>query len=162
MPWQIAKPSMTTSNHQVVIDTSVLIALINPTDLWHSQALSLEKALLDKSVKPIYFDCVTTETISAITRRLHEKKRGEDTSGVIDRLLKQAPPESITWILPEIEQLYTQVLELIRDSKGALNFNDALIALACRERTISAIASFDADFDRISWLQRISRPEDLP
>lgn len=49
----------------------------------------------------------------------------------------------------------------MRTSEGALNFNDALIALACRERNIPAIASFDSDFDTIEWLQRLSQPEDL-
>jgi predicted nucleic acid-binding protein len=148
-------------SRQLAIDTSVLIALINPADLWHSQAIILEKALLDRQLEPVYFDCVAIETISAITRRLQEKKRGEDTSVVIDRLMKQAPLESITWILPETERLYIQALDLIRVSKGSLNFNDALIALACRERSISILASFDTDFDMVSWLQRLSRPEDL-
>ena len=41
-------------------------------------------------------------------------------------------------------------------------FRDALIALACRERGISAIASFDADFDQVPWLKRIAQPEDIP
>jgi predicted nucleic acid-binding protein len=42
-----------------------------------------------------------------------------------------------------------------------LNFNDALLALACRERNIPAIASFDADFDQVSWLRRLATPVDL-
>jgi len=42
-----------------------------------------------------------------------------------------------------------------------LNFNDALIALACRERDIKAIASFDGDFDQVDWLRRLSTPEDI-
>ena len=49
----------------------------------------------------------------------------------------------------------------MRSSSGALNFNDAIIALACRERGIPAIASFDADFDPIPWLRRLARPEDV-
>jgi predicted nucleic acid-binding protein len=68
----------------------------------------------------------------------------------------------LTWILPDVPELYRRVLDLIRSSSGELNFNDALIALACRERGIPAIASFDADFDQIPWLQRIARPEDIP
>jgi predicted nucleic acid-binding protein len=44
---------------------------------------------------------------------------------------------------------------------GALNFNDALLALACRERDIQAVASFDADFDQVDWLRRLSGPKDL-
>jgi predicted nucleic acid-binding protein len=42
-----------------------------------------------------------------------------------------------------------------------MNFNDALIALACRERSIPAIASFDADFDDIAWFKRLHRPDDV-
>jgi len=44
---------------------------------------------------------------------------------------------------------------------GALNFHDALIALTCRERKIADIASFDADFDQVTWLRRLVRPEDV-
>ena len=38
----------------------------------------------------------------------------------------------------------------------ALNFHDALIALACREREIPVIASFDPDFDLNPWLNRLT------
>ena len=53
------------------------------------------------------------------------------------------------------------MLNLIRTSSGELNFNDALIALACRERGISTIASFDPDFDQVSWLKRVVMPSDV-
>jgi predicted nucleic acid-binding protein len=43
-----------------------------------------------------------------------------------------------------------------------LNFNDALISLACRERNIPAIASFDADFDQVAWLHRLATPAVSP
>ena len=44
---------------------------------------------------------------------------------------------------------------------GQLNFNDGLIALSCRERSIHVLASFDRDFDMIDWLARIATPEDV-
>jgi predicted nucleic acid-binding protein len=79
---------------------------------------------------------------------------------LLDRLNDQVTGDAITWVLPDIPRLYPEVLTLIRSSSGALNFNDALIALACRERGIAAIASFDADFDGVPWLQRLAHPED--
>ena len=79
---------------------------------------------------------------------------------LLDRLNDQGPAEAITWILPDVPRLYPEVLNLIRSSSGELNFNDALIALACRERGIPAIGSFDADFDQVPWLYRLARPED--
>jgi predicted nucleic acid-binding protein len=74
----------------------------------------------------------------------------------------RVPHANLTWILPDVPAFYHPALEIMRASSGELNFNDALIALACREREISAIASFDSDFDRIDWLQRIAAPDDLP
>jgi predicted nucleic acid-binding protein len=146
---------------QIAVDSSVLVALLNPQDLWRTQATDLQAALLANGVELLYFDCVVTEAISTATRRLHEKRDWTNVDDLLNRLMKQVPLDTITWIFPEVQRMYPTVIDLMRASKGALNFNDALIALACRERNIPAIASFDADFDSIDWLQRLSSPEDL-
>lgn len=101
------------------------------------------------------------EAISVATRRLHEKNLTAEVGALLDRLNNRVPPDMITWILPDVPRLYTEALALMRSSAGALNFNDALIALACRERGIPAIASFDPDFDQVTWLRRLARPEDV-
>jgi len=117
--------------------------------------------LLAAESELIYFDCVVTEAVSAIVRRLHEKGLLPEIEALIGRLSIQVPDDTITWILPDVPRLYREAFDLIRSSSGALNFNDALIALACRERGIPAIASFDADFDQVPWLRRVARPEDV-
>jgi predicted nucleic acid-binding protein len=146
---------------RVAVDSSVLVGLINPRDLWRGRALALRDALLATGADLLYFDCVVTESISAAARRLHEKGRLAEVEALLDRLNDQVPSDTITWILPDVPHLYPEVLDLIRSSSGALNFNDALIALACRERDILAIASFDADFDQVDWLRRLARAEDV-
>jgi predicted nucleic acid-binding protein len=52
-------------------------------------------------------------------------------------------------------------INLVRQMNGALNFNDAFIAILCRESQIDAILSFDRDFDLAPWLKRIADPQDL-
>jgi predicted nucleic acid-binding protein len=146
---------------RVVVDASVLVGLINPRDLWRKQALALRQALLDAGNELLYFDCVVAEAVSAAVRRLHEKGRTSEVEMLMDRLDSQAAPADITWILPDVPDMYPNILALIRSSSGELNFNDALIALACRQRDIPAIASFDADFDRIPWLRRLAQPADI-
>jgi predicted nucleic acid-binding protein len=146
---------------QVAIDSSVLVGLINPRDLWRKQSLDLRQTLLDTGNELLYFDCVVAEAVSAVARRLHEKGRTVEVEALLDRLEAQVVSGDITWILPDVPNLYTDVLALIRSSSGELNFNDALIALACRERGIPAIASFDADFDHVPWLRRLSCSEDV-
>ncbi len=71
------------------------------------------------------------------------------------------PRDMLTWILPDVPRLYSETLDLIHTSSGELNFNDALIALACRERNIPALVSFDPDFDRVAWLKRVAIPADV-
>ncbi len=146
---------------KIVVDTSVLVGLVNPRDLWRGQALGLRDRLLSTGADMIYFDCVVAETVSAATRRLREKNRVADITAMLDQLSAQVLVETITWIMPDIPRLYPAVLDLVRSFSGELNFNDALIALACRERGIDAIASFDADFDRVTWLRRLAHPEDV-
>jgi predicted nucleic acid-binding protein len=145
----------------VVIDSSVLVGLLVPNDVWHSQATALWNAIKSAGHTGLYLDCVIAETISVATRRLREKKLAAEVETLLERLNAQVTIGDITWILPDVPGLYADVLALIRSSSGELNFNDALIALACRERGIPAIASFDADFDRVPWLRRLSRSGDI-
>jgi predicted nucleic acid-binding protein len=143
----------------IVIDASVLVGLLVPDDVWHARAVALWETIKTAGHSAVYFDCVAAESISVIMRRLHEKGRTTDIEAVLERWQAQVPSTVITWILPEVPHVYHDVFSLIRGSLGALNFNDALIALACQRRGILAIASFDPDFDQVPWLRRLARPE---
>lgn len=146
---------------EVVIDSSVLVGLLVTNDHRHAQAVALWNSFKANGHTGIYFDCVAAETISASIRRLEERGLSTETPTFLDRLNAHIPASAITWILPDVHKLYSEILSLIRSSSGALNFNDALIALACRERGIEAIASFDGDFDQVDWLRRLSTTEDI-
>jgi predicted nucleic acid-binding protein len=144
----------------VAIDTSVLVGLLDPQDVWHSQAVALHAALQSAGFTGIYFDCVVAETVSTAMRRLREKKRTAEIDQLLDQIVTNFPPDSLTWISFDIPALYAGILSLIRASKGELNFNDALISLACRERGIPLIASFDRDF-QVSGLRRLADVDDV-
>jgi predicted nucleic acid-binding protein len=145
----------------IAFDTSLLVGLLDPQDLWHDQAVGLETALQSAGFQAVYFDCVIAETVSIATRRLREEKRFAEIGALLDRIIANFPPETITWIGADVPALQSDVLSLVRASQGELNFNDALIALACQEREIGLIASFDRDFDRVSWLRRLAEPDDV-
>jgi predicted nucleic acid-binding protein len=145
----------------IAFDTSLLVGLLDPQDLWHDQAVALETALQSAGLQAVYFDCVIAETASIATRRLREKKRFAEIDSLLDQIIANFPPETITWIGADVPALQSDILSLVRTSQGELNFNDALIALACQEREIELIASFDRDFDQVSWLQRLAEPGDV-
>ena len=139
----------------VVIDSSVLVGLLDQRDNWHGSATRIQEALAEGDAEVIYLDCVLNEAISVLARRTHEQKRQEQLDVLLDRLSKSVPKEQITWVSGEIERLYDEIVELVRSSGGALNFHDALIALICRDRGLGILASFDQDFDQINWLIRV-------
>lgn len=146
---------------KTVIDANVLVAMVDKRDKWHPQALALRDVLVDQHMRLVYFDCVVNETIGVIGRRAEEQKRSEQFEELLDDLSRQIPASLITWISREGERLHEQVLALCRAHGGRLNYNDALMAVFCRERGIRWIVSFDRDFDEVAWLERLSDPEQV-
>ena len=146
---------------RIGIDTSVLIGLLDPKDVWHEPATLLKQVLIAHGADVAVFDCVLAEAISALARRIHEQRRTADLDQLLTRILTDYPTDDILWVLPDVPVLYSGIIELVRSSGGELNFNDALIALSCRYREIPFIASFDRDFDQLAWLQRVAQPDDL-
>ena len=146
---------------EIAIDTSVLVGLLVPNDIWYSRATELWRGIENHGHTGVIFDCVVAETVSVAVRRLREKGRQADIPAFLSRLSVEMPREALTWILPDVPRLYSQVRDLVESTSGELNFNDGLIALCCRERSIPSVASFDSDFDLLPWLGRIATPSDL-
>ena len=142
---------------KIVLDTTFIVGLIDDQDMWRVPALELQAALEAHDFKPVILDCVMAEAISTMARRVHEKRRTTDLTLLLTRIRAQFPASSLVWLYPDLPRLYDEVVVLVEQSSGELNFNDALIALSCRNRQIEYLASFDADFDRLPWLKRIAR-----
>lgn len=146
---------------EVVIDTSVLVGLVDSQDTWHDTAWSMRNALAVVQVRLVYFDCVVNEAVSVLARRAKEQKYIDQFPDLLERFSSQVPQESIAWISVAVQRLYRQIMDLVRDTSGELNFHDALIALGCRDLGLKWIATFDSDFDRITWLNRLYSPEGI-
>lgn len=147
---------------KVVLDTVVLAALLDSRDKWHKSAVAIRDALKSAQAEIFYFDPVINEVVSVLARRLNEQQRAEQFVSLLDHLERLIPANKITWISPGAERLYPQILSIVRQHRGQLNFHDALIALGCRELGIEHIASFDRDFDHLDWLTRIANQNDVP
>jgi len=146
---------------RVIIDTSVLVALIDARDKFRQAAMALLIAVENSGSPVFYLDCVVIETVGVLCRRSEEQGRSPQLPALIVDLAHRVPRQRMSWTGRKLRRLYPLVIDLVRQSNGQLNFNDALIALFCRELNITTIASFDRDFDQVAWLRRISKPEDL-
>lgn len=143
----------------IVVDTNWLVALLDSRDKWHTRACKIAEVLSARQVQIIYLDCVLNETISVLARRAEEQKRVGELVALLENMRQQVPEPCIVWASLETRRLYREIVDWVQQTQGALNFHDALIALLCREWGITALVSFDEDFDRIDWLARISAPD---
>ncbi len=141
----------------VALDTNIVVALVDDHDKWHTTAVAIRDALIGAQAQLVYFDCVLNESIGVIGRRTAEQKRPEQFDRLIDELTIIMPASNITWVGGAAQQWLDEILNLCRANHGALNFHDALIALACQVLGVRFLASFDLDFDHIPWLTRIHR-----
>jgi len=147
--------------NRVVLDTNVLVALVDSRDKWYIQARAILDALEAYDAHVMYLDCVLNETISVLARRSEEQKRVGEFAALLQAALRQAPETSIIWASLEMYRLYSEIVALVKQTQGALNFHDALIALLCREWEVTLLLSFDKDFDSIPWLTRIETASDV-
>lgn len=148
-----------TKPDKVAIDASLLVALVDTRDKWHASAIALRDALKRRGALLVYFDIVLNEAISVLARRAREQGRSHEFQGLLDTVVSQVPTEVVTWLSTETRRLYDQVISLVCNTAGELNFHDALIALGCQKLGVGIIATFDADFDHVDWLVRADTPD---
>lgn len=140
----------------IALDTNIVIALLNADDSTHLRAMQAYHAIKPLDAQQVIFDVVMIEALSVIARRLEEKKRASEFNQYISKLEAFAPKDEMEWLSLRIPTLYDECLALMHETSGRLNFNDALIALGCRELGITHLMSFDTDFDYVQWLTRVA------
>ncbi|MBI1923895.1 type II toxin-antitoxin system VapC family toxin [Candidatus Poribacteria bacterium] len=146
----------------VAVDTNALVAQVDARDKWHAKVHGISSKLRASGYTSVYFDCVINETISILGRRTEEQGRPHDFISTLSNLQNKVPKPIITWVSQETQRLYDDIVALVEQTSGKLNFHDALIALCCKESGIRFILSFDKDFDDINWLTRIEDERDIP
>jgi predicted nucleic acid-binding protein len=127
---------------KAILDSSFLVALIDEKDKWRNTAVLIQKALKKKKARLVYLDCAVNEMISVIARRLEEKGRSQEFTLALQKMEQAIPAERITWMYPEVRRLYPEILVVIKEHEGKLNFHDALMVLAAREMGYSSYCKF--------------------
>ena len=108
-----------------VIDANVLIGLLDDQDKWHATTIAIRDELNKSKAELVYFDCVINETVSVLARRTHEQGRPEQLDALLNQLDHLIPASDIAWSSGEIKRLYPEILTVVHNSAGRLNFHDA-------------------------------------
>jgi len=139
---------------RTVIDTNVIVALLDKKDVHHKRAVTLVQKLEEEKRDIILMDCIIVELYSVIARRSRE--RGYDVSQAFQYI---RDIESIYTVLSAYyyrAMLHQKIIELMALTDGKLSYHDALIALVMKKRGIKEIATFDKGFEEVDWIQVVS------
>jgi len=137
----------------VLLDSNLLIALIDERDSLHAQTKKAYSQV-SPSLEQIIPDVVSNEALTAFARRSEELRQNTFAS-LSKRFQDSYPREKFVWLSPEVPRLYSQIVEMMTAHDGKLNFHDCLLALWMKENGIEYILTFDADLDLVPYLKRI-------
>jgi hypothetical protein len=102
-------------------------------------------------------DVLVQEAVSVLCRRAAERKTDPpnlDTTLEVVRGWYDAG--EVRFVAREAERLVGDVLDVILETAGVLNFNDGLVVVLQRQGAIDDFASFDGGFDGVEGFRRIS------
>jgi len=141
---------------RALVDTSFVVAFMDKKDRHYKKALEIQGKIEKMGLELVCMDCVVNEVYSVMARKLVERGMSGEFSKVadlIDDFLRSVDVVSAYRYLPK---LHFEVVDLMKQTEGRLNYHDALMALCCKREGINKIVSLDSDFDEIEWLERIS------
>ncbi len=137
------------------MDTSLAVALIDEKDQHHGRALQVLANIEEAGVEVLYIDCVINEIYSVIARKFAERKMSDRFSRKADEITSHLQNVEVINAYRYLPRAHPEVVELIKQTQGRLNYHDALIALCLREEGIVKIMALDRDFDEVGWLERM-------
>ena len=136
----------------VLVDTSFLVALLNARDVHHQRAAEIHRELEESGVYLIIPDVVVNESLAVLQRRLEERGDREFFSSLAQKIVKLWERDRVFFYIYVFSN-WEDIIDLMLNSDGRLNFHDALLIIGARKKGLEEILSFDTDFDE--YLQRI-------
>jgi predicted nucleic acid-binding protein len=142
---------------EVVLDANVIVAQLDGGDILFDKARALGTRLREEGAELVILDVALSEAVSVLCRRARERRAAPpDLSAALAVARGWAESGAVRWVASESERLIGPILDIVRDTGGRLNFNDALLAVLQRENFIGDVASFDQGFDVLSDFRRIA------
>lgn len=142
---------------EIALDANVIVGFVDSADSQHTRAAELVDRLEQEGHILVLLDVTVFEALSVVCRRVSERRRpgGPDLKSVIEVFRRWVTQGEIRWVAKESERLVEEILLLVEETSGALNFNDAFLVVLERDGMIDNLASFDSDFDLVEGFKRI-------
>jgi predicted nucleic acid-binding protein len=135
---------------EVVLDANVIVALLYADDSQHQRAVDLTMRLEGEGHIIVLVEFLVFEALSVLCRRAAQRKTAPpDLAAAVARMRSWFDNGEVRFLAHEAEHLATSILDVVTDSQGVLNANDALLVALQREGTIDVLATFDKGFDGV-------------
>lgn len=142
---------------EVVLDANVIVALLYADDSQHQRAVDLTERLEAEGHSLVLVDFLLFEALSVLCRRAAQRKTAPpDLAAAIATMRNWFDGGEVRFLAHEWERLAASVLDIVTDSAGLLNANDALLVALQHEGAIDTLATFDRQFENVAELDLTS------
>jgi predicted nucleic acid-binding protein len=130
---------------KIVLDANVLVGHLDQNDSLHDRAERLLERIRANGDVPQAIDLVLNEAISVVCRRARERKQqAPRLPPILQKVRGWFERGQVGFTQTKLEGLFAEVLELIEQTSGALNYNDAAPVVPQQRGYIGDVATFDA------------------
>ena len=140
----------------ILVDTNCFVSLLDTSDKWNKLSIEIYTELQKYDVNLVIPDIVLNESINVICKRLENKGRSNEMVDFLKLIENKYTSDSIIWISEDIRNNHHNIIRLVSDNNGLLNYNDCFLLVYMQKNRIKNIISFDNDFDSIEGINRIS------
>jgi predicted nucleic acid-binding protein len=106
----------------IVLDTNIIVALLDKKDAHHKNAVRILEGLGDERVYVLNTNL--SEICSVIARRCRERKY--DCKEALGKLRELEANINVIW-LENLQEIHAEVVDGVIESNGELNYNDVLL-----------------------------------
>lgn len=142
---------------EVVLDANVIVALLYAADSQHARAVELTDRLEAEGHDVVLVDFLVFEALSVLCRRAAQRKTAPpDLNAAVAMMRNWFDNGEVRFLAREQERLAASVLDIVADSAGVLNANDALLVALQHEAAIDTLATFDRNFELVAEFEHTS------
>jgi predicted nucleic acid-binding protein len=129
---------------KIVLDANVIVGWLDQSDSLNARATKVLDDIYSAGDSYLLLDFIVEEAVSVACRRACQRKtNAPDLPGILEKVKRLYQRNEIEFVHGEIEDLYPDVLEIVGQSAGALNFNDAALIVLQQRGLIGEVATFD-------------------
>jgi len=131
---------------KLVLDANVIVGWLDKSDSLNARAMKLLDNIHTAGDSYLLLDFIVSEALSVMCRRACQRKsNAPDLPGILEKVKRLFQRNEIEFVERDIEGVYPDVLEIIGQSAGSLNFNDAALIVLQQRGLIGDVATFDGN-----------------